>query len=75
MLYTEEQKKEIERVREVFANLLKQSPDYELFMTGNNHALKKADSLESAMPYVTFEYGKKTIGKKRYHINKFSSNV
>lgn len=30
MLYTEEQKKEIERVREVFAELLKQSPDYEL---------------------------------------------
>lgn len=30
MLYTEEQKKKIDRVREVFAELLKQSPDYEI---------------------------------------------
>ena len=30
MLYTEEQKKELEQVREVFAELLKQSPDYDL---------------------------------------------
>lgn len=30
MLYTEEQRNKIERVREVFAELLKQSPDYEL---------------------------------------------
>ncbi|MDD3339507.1 MAG: hypothetical protein PHS82_11710 [Lachnospiraceae bacterium] len=30
MLYTEKQRNEIERVREVFSELLKQSPNYEL---------------------------------------------
>ena len=93
MLYTEKEKHEIERVKEVFAEHLRQSPDFELlwsdkvgyvwltigvnplyvdtgiriesaadlcgrclddvatdvlYMTGNDHALEKADPLELA---------------------------